>query len=149
MSIVMPWRVEHTFKSPESHSNGGEQIQCNTERNHTGIHERFFFGHLSASGGRKSHRKRQWATKSYVSNAKYTQLSVECTWWLLNIFNDHLHIKKNDLVLLLYLLSNVARLKILSPLPRTMFFSNDIRQLQNRKPSEALDTSSHLLEGKF
>jgi len=31
-----------------------------------------FFGHLSASGGRKSHRKRQWRTKSYVFNAKYT-----------------------------------------------------------------------------
>lgn len=91
------------------------------------IHERFF-GRLSASGGRKSHRKRQWTAKSYVSTAKYTQLPVECTRWLLNIFNDHPHIKKNDLVLLLYMLSNVARLN-LSPLPRTMFFSNDIRQV--------------------
>lgn len=135
------------LKSPESRSNGGEHIQCNTARNHTDIREYEFLDTIRplvvASHTGRGGEKRKVTFPKQKTHSFQSRPLRNHKKYLLNF--PHI---KNGLVLLVYLESNIARLN-LSPLPRTMFFSNDIRQVQNRKPAEALVTTSHLIEGKF
>lgn len=105
----------------------GEQIQCNTTRNYT---KRIssFFAHLSASGGRKSYRKRQQSTISYVWNSLYTLFLVAHV----PKPSDTSTLMSNRVLMIpkfcLWVCRQTARF-VFPSLPRTMFFSNDLRQV--------------------